>query len=69
MLKFEKAGDFKDVIYERSGYVARITLNKPELLNTGVKDLDKAADLVAEDDDIKVLILKGAGRAFAAGAP
>jgi enoyl-CoA hydratase len=69
MLKFEKAGDFEDVIYERSGYVARITLNKPELLNTGVKDLDKAAALVAEDDDIKVLILKGAGRSFAAGAP
>jgi enoyl-CoA hydratase len=69
MLKFEKAADFTDVIYERSGYVARITLNKPEVLNTGVKDLDKAAELAAEDDEIKVLILRGAGRAFAAGAP
>jgi enoyl-CoA hydratase len=69
MLKFEKAADFKDVIYERSGYVARITLNRPEVLNTGVKDLDKAADMVAAADDIKVLIIKGAGRAFAAGAP
>ena len=69
MLKFEKAGDFEDVIYERSGYVARITLNRPDSLNTGVKDLDKAADIVAEADDIKVLILKGAGRAFGAGAP
>lgn len=69
MLKFEKAGDFEDVIYERSGYVARITLNRPDSLNTGVKDLDKAADMVAEADDIKVLILKGAGRAFGAGAP
>lgn len=69
MLKFEKAADFEDVIYERSGYVARITLNRPEVLNTGVKDLDKAADMVAVADDIKVLIIRGAGRAFAAGAP
>ena len=69
MLKFEKAGEYEDVIYERSGYVARITLNKPETLNTGVKDFDKALALVEEADDIKVLIIKGAGRALAAGAP
>ena len=29
MLKFKKAGEFKDVIYEKSGYVARITLKRP----------------------------------------
>src|SRR4030042_5829095 len=69
MLKFEKAGDFEDVIYERSGYVARITLNKPEAMNTGVKDVGKAMALVEQADDIKVLIIKGAGRALAAGAP
>jgi enoyl-CoA hydratase len=69
MLKFKKAGDFKDVIYERSGYVARITLNDPETLNTGVKDFWKALAVVDEADDLKVLIIKGAGRALAAGAP
>jgi enoyl-CoA hydratase len=69
MLNFEKAGEFKDVIYERSGYVARITLNKPETMNTGVKDFEKALAVVEEADDIKVLIIKGAGRALAAGAP
>ena len=69
MLKFEKAGEFEDVIYERSGYVARITLNKPDTMNTGVKDVGKAMALVEEADDIKVLIIKGAGRALAAGAP
>ena len=67
MLIFEKAADFKDVIYERSGYVARITLNKPETLNTGVKDFGKALSIVEETDDIKVLIIKGKGRALAAG--
>jgi enoyl-CoA hydratase len=69
MLKFKKAGNFKDVIYERSGYVARITLNDPETMNTGVKDFWKALSVVEEADDIKVLIIKGAGKALAAGAP
>jgi enoyl-CoA hydratase len=69
MLKFEKAADFDDVIYERSGYVARITLNSPETMNTGVKDVGKAMEMVRDADDIKVLIIKGAGRALAAGAP
>ncbi|MGD9143679.1 MAG: enoyl-CoA hydratase/isomerase family protein [Dehalococcoidia bacterium] len=69
MLKFEKAGDFDDVIYERSGYVARITLNSPDTMNTNVKDFYKALAVVEDTDDIKVLIIKGAGRALAAGAP
>src|SRR4030067_2782817 len=69
MLKFKKAGEYKDVIYERSGYVARITLNDPESMNTNVKDFWKALSVVEEADDIKVLIIKGAGRALAAGAP
>ncbi len=69
MLKFRKAGKFDDVIYERSGYVARITLNDPETMNTGVKDFWKALTVVEEADDIKVLIIRGAGRALAAGAP
>jgi enoyl-CoA hydratase len=69
MLNFEKAADFEDVIYERSGYVARITLNKPETMNTGVKDVGKAMELVRNSDDVKVLVIKGAGRALAAGAP
>ena len=69
MLKFKKAADFKDVIYEKSGYVARITLNKPEALNTGVKDMGKAMELAAEADDIKVLIFKGGGPRFSRRSP
>jgi enoyl-CoA hydratase len=69
MLKFKKFGKFQDVILEKSGYVARITLNDPETMNTGVKDFWKALSVVEQADDIKVLIIKGAGRALAAGAP
>jgi enoyl-CoA hydratase len=69
MLEFKKAGDFEDVIYERSGYVARLTLNRPDTMNAGVKDFQKAADMIAEDDTVKVLVIKGAGRALGVGAP
>ena len=71
MLKFEKAGDFEDIIYEKNdnGYVARITLNKPETLNTGVRGFGKAFDTASEDENVKVIVIKGAGRALAAGAP
>jgi enoyl-CoA hydratase len=73
MLKFKpyvvKGTKFKDIILEKSGYVARITLNDPETMNTGVKDFWQALSVVEQADDIKVLIIKGAGRALAAGAP
>jgi enoyl-CoA hydratase len=73
MLEFKpykvKGIEFKDIILEKSGYVARITLNDPETMNTGVKDFWKALDVVKEAEDIKVLVIKGAGRALAAGAP
>ena len=64
-----KGIEFKDIILEKAGYVARITLNDPETMNTGVKDFWKALDVVKEAEDIKVLVIKGAGRALAAGAP
>ncbi len=69
MLEFKQEGEFSDVIYEKAPYVARITLNKPEQLNTGIKDLSKAMQKAVADDDVKVIIFKGAGRALAAGAP
>jgi enoyl-CoA hydratase len=73
MLKFKpwvvEGFEFKDIILEKSGYVSRITLNDPETMNTGVKDFWKALSVVEQADDIKVLIIKGAGRALAAGAP
>jgi enoyl-CoA hydratase len=61
--------EFKDIILEKSGYVSRISLNDPETMNTGVKDFWKALSVVEQADDIKVLIIKGEGRALAAGAP
>lgn len=66
---------YKFILYEKQGEVARLTLNKPEKLNVmdfpgdgGIFDeLSSALDVSADDDDIKVVIIRGAGRAFCAG--
>jgi len=63
------------IIYESEGEIAKITLNKPDKLNVmdfpgdgGIYDqFLSALDRVADDDQIKVVIIKGAGRAFCAG--
>jgi enoyl-CoA hydratase len=71
-MKWEKQSDHGDVIYERSGYCARITLNRPEHMNTGFKlfdDMYKAMVEAEKADDVKVIVFKGAGRCLSTGAP
>jgi len=66
---------YKYIIYEKDGNLAKITFNQPEKLNAlGLVGRDEdaaefydALDDVEKDDDIKVVILKGAGRAFSVG--
>jgi enoyl-CoA hydratase len=59
------------VLYERDGRIARITLNRPEVLNAIDDDLPgELATAVARadaDDKVHVIVLAGAGRAFCAG--
>ena len=63
------------VIYEKDDGIARIILNYPEHLNVwdfpgmgGLVDgFIAALDLIEEDDDVKVVILKGAGQSYSAG--
>ena len=63
--------DFKTIIYEKKECVARIILNRPEVLNAFswpmMYELDAALTKAEKDDDIKVVVLKGMGRAFSAG--
>ena len=58
--------------FERLGPVARITLNRPRAMNALnaalVAQLEAAVAAVAADDDVRVLVLTGAGPAFCAGA-
>ena len=59
------------VLYEKDGRIARLTLNRPERLNAidmAVPDAIEAAVARAnDDDDVHVIVLSGAGRAFCAG--
>ena len=64
--------DFQDITYTRDGPAAVITLNRPDKLNAytarmGV-ELAQAVNLASEDDDVRAIILTGAGRHFCAGA-
>jgi enoyl-CoA hydratase len=59
------------VLYERDGRIARITLNRPEVMNAIDDDVPGAlADAVTRADHdpaVHVIVLAGAGRAFCAG--
>jgi enoyl-CoA hydratase len=59
------------VLYERDGRIARITLNRPEVLNAIDDELPAelaaAVDRADTDEAVHVVVLSGAGRAFCAG--
>jgi enoyl-CoA hydratase/carnithine racemase len=63
---------FETLLYDKREGVAWITLNRPEVLNAyNIRMRDELAELlsaVAEDDELRVLAIQGAGRAFCAGA-
>ena len=64
---------FENVLYATEGPLAIITINRPEKHNAislaTLDDLHGAVDLAADDDNIRVIAITGAGgKAFAAGS-
>lgn len=64
---------FENVLLERDGQVAVLTINRPKVLNAlneaTLRDLDAALDQIEQDREIRVVIITGAGeKAFVAGA-
>jgi enoyl-CoA hydratase len=59
------------VVYDVVGHVATITMNRPEVANaqdTAVIDgIDHCLDVADDDDEVRVVILAGAGKHFSAG--
>ena len=57
---------------ERSGHVARVWLNRPEVRNAMngvlIVELTEAFALLGADPDVRVVVLGGRGKAFCAGA-
>jgi enoyl-CoA hydratase len=61
------------VVLEREGKLARITLNRPQQLNAlgrrAMEELEEALATVQREDPLQILVITGAGeKAFAAGA-
>jgi enoyl-CoA hydratase/carnithine racemase len=60
-----------ELLVETAGAVATFTLNRPERLNAVtprmVDELDAALTAALDDGDVRVIRLRGAGRAFCAG--
>lgn len=63
---------YENILYEKEGAVATITLNRPDKLNALSDELqfevrDALEDAGWADDEIRAIVLKAAGRAFSAG--
>ncbi|MEE9279332.1 MAG: enoyl-CoA hydratase-related protein [Myxococcota bacterium] len=63
---------YETILYEVKDGIARLTLNRPERLNgmtnRMVVETHEALVKTAEDKDVRVLVLTGAGRGFCPGA-
>jgi enoyl-CoA hydratase len=62
---------FETLLYTTESAVATITLNRPDELNTIVPpmpdEVEAAVGLAERDPAVKVIVLRGAGRAFSGG--
>lgn len=60
------------ILYHIEDGIGVLTLNRPKVLNAInydlLRQLDALLDEIAEDESVKVLLLTGSGKAFAAGA-
>jgi len=64
--------EYTQITYEVADRIATITLHRPDQLNaftgTMMREVIDAFDRVDADDDVRVVIVTGAGRGFCAGA-
>ncbi|HEV8152326.1 MAG TPA: enoyl-CoA hydratase/isomerase family protein, partial [Solirubrobacteraceae bacterium] len=72
MTTFEDVRELETVNVARAGGVARIELNRPDALNAWDEqlgsDLRRSVEAAAQDDEVRAVLLTGAGRAFSSGA-
>src|SRR5271154_2258102 len=63
---------YEQIIYEAANLVATITLNRPDKLNAWTEKMEEeigaAVRAASADDQVRVIILTGAGKGFCAGA-
>ena len=72
MVNGRNALDYNTIIYEVEDNVLTLTLNRPERLNAFNREMQAemidALDRADADDDVRAIIVTGAGRGYCAGA-
>jgi enoyl-CoA hydratase/carnithine racemase len=62
---------YETIIYRKKGAVAKITFNRPEVLNalnrTMVLEIGKALEDAEKDSKVRVVVITGSGKAFCTG--
>ena len=71
-MNWERSREFEDIVYDTSGGIAKITINRPEVRNAfrpkTLFELSDAFNIARDDPDIGVIIFTGAGdEAFCSG--
>jgi enoyl-CoA hydratase/carnithine racemase len=68
----ETAVAYQHILYDVSDKIATITLHRPDRMNAWTpimeRDVRHAMEAAAADDNVRVIVLTGSGRAFCAGA-
>ncbi len=63
--------NYKNLIYTKEEGIATLTFNRPEVLNAltweMVDEIEGVSEEVKKDEEVKVLVVTGTGRAFCAG--
>lgn len=63
--------NLETMYFEKDGRIGYLTLNRPQLLNAmnyqGSLDMNRAAEVIRDDPDVRVVLINGAGRAFCTG--
>jgi naphthoate synthase len=71
-IEWTEAGEFEDIRYETGGGIAKLTIDRPDVLNAfrpqTLIDVSAALELAREDPEVGVVVLTGEGeRAFCSG--
>ncbi len=63
--------EYKNIVYTKQNHVATVRINRPEVLNALDQEthieIHTAVREVRDDDDVRVMVITGTGRGFAAG--
>jgi len=62
---------FTNILFEKRDLIGTLTLNRPEKLNAMspplIAEFGEAIAQIEKDPEIKVVVIRGAGRAFSTG--